>query len=48
MRRAMEYLLSDPEAAKAQARRGLETVLTHHTCRHRAQQLSTILEESLS
>jgi spore maturation protein CgeB len=48
MRRAMEYLLSDPEAAKAQALRGLETVLTHHTCRHRAQQLSTILEESLS
>jgi spore maturation protein CgeB len=48
MRRAMEYLLSDPNAAKAQALRGLETVLTHHTCWHRAQQLSTILEESLS
>jgi spore maturation protein CgeB len=48
MRRAMEYLLSDPEAAKAQALRGLETVLTHHTCRHRAQQLSTTLEESFS
>jgi spore maturation protein CgeB len=48
MRRAMAYLLNDPEAAKAQALRGLETVLTHHTCRHRAQQLSTILEESLS
>jgi spore maturation protein CgeB len=48
MRRAMEYLLSDPEAAKAQAMRGLETVLAHHTCGHRAQQLTTILEESLS
>jgi spore maturation protein CgeB len=48
MRRAMKYVLRDPEAAKAQALRGLETVLTHHTCRHRAQQLSTILEESLS
>jgi spore maturation protein CgeB len=48
MRRAMEYLLGDPKAAKAQALRGLETVLTHHTCSHRAQQLSTILEESLS
>jgi spore maturation protein CgeB len=48
MRRAMEYLLSNPEAAKAQALRGLETVLTRHTCRHRAQQLSTVFEESLS
>lgn len=48
MRCAMKYLLSDPKAATAQALRGLETVLTHHTCRHRAQQLSTILEESLS
>jgi spore maturation protein CgeB len=48
MRRAIEYMLSDPEAAKAQALRGLETVLTHHTCRHRAQQLSTMFEESLS
>jgi spore maturation protein CgeB len=48
MRRAMEHLLNDPEEAQAQAQRGLETVLTHHTCWHRAQQLSTILEESLS
>ena len=45
---AMQHLLDDPEAAKAQALRGLETVLAHHTCRHRAQQLSTLLEESLS
>jgi spore maturation protein CgeB len=48
MRRAMEYLLSDPEAARAQALRGLETVLTHHTCGHRARQLSTLFEESFS
>jgi spore maturation protein CgeB len=48
MRRAMEYLLNDPDEAQAQALRGLETVLAHHTCRHRAQQLSSILEESLS
>lgn len=48
MRRAMEYLLSDPEAATAQALRGLETILTRHTCRHRAEQLSILLEESLS
>ena len=48
MRGAMQCLLDDPEAAAAQARRGLETVLAHHTCRHRAQQLTTIFEESLS
>ena len=48
MRCAMQRLLDDPEAAAAQAQRGLETVLSRHTCRHRAQQLSTIFEESLS
>jgi spore maturation protein CgeB len=48
MHRAMEYLLADPEAAEAQAQRGLETVLAHHTCWHRAQQLSATFEESLS
>lgn len=48
MRRAMEYLLNDREAAQAQALRGLETIVAHHTCRHRAQQLITIFEESLS
>lgn len=45
MRRAMEHLLDDPEAATAQAKRGLQTVLERHTCRHRAEQLTTILEE---
>ncbi len=48
MRRAMEYLLTDTEAAQAQAQRGLETLLARHTCRHRAQQLATILEDLLS
>lgn len=48
MRTAIEYLLDDPETARAQALRGLETVLTRHTCRQRAQQLSTILEEELA
>ena len=48
MRRAMEFLLSDPEAAEQQALHGLETVLARHTCRHRAEQLVTIFEESLS
>ena len=46
MRRGMEYLLNDSEAAHAQAKRGLDTVLAHHTCRHRAEQLSRIVEES--
>jgi spore maturation protein CgeB len=48
IRQTMEYLLDDPETAAAQALHGLETVLARHTCRHRAQQLSTIFEESLS
>ncbi len=48
MRRAVEFLLGDRGAAEAQALRGLETILAHHTCRHRAQQLITIFEESLS
>ncbi len=45
MRRAMQYLLSDREAAQAQAAQGLETVLKNHTCAHRALQLTEILEE---
>lgn len=45
MRRAMEYLLGDTAAAEAQARRGLETVLERHTCGHRAEELTAILEE---
>ena len=44
--RAIEALLNDPAAAQAQAARGLETVLASHTCRHRAEQLTSILEES--
>ncbi len=47
MRTAMVELLGDPELAAAQAARGLETVLTHHTCRHRAEQVTSILEELL-
>jgi spore maturation protein CgeB len=47
MRTAMQGLLSDPKAAKAQALRGLETVLSRHTCRHRAEQLTSICEEVL-
>jgi spore maturation protein CgeB len=43
---AMERLLSDEQIATAQAQRGLETILSRHTCRHRAEQLSFILQES--
>lgn len=44
---ALQSLFSDPKEAKAQAARGLETVLARHTCRHRAEQLSSICEEVL-
>ncbi|MDP9039778.1 MAG: glycosyltransferase [Acidobacteriota bacterium] len=47
MKRAMERLLSEPRVAELQALRGLETVLSRHTCRHRAEQLSSICEELL-
>jgi spore maturation protein CgeB len=47
MKRGMEKLLSDKSAAKAQALYGLETVLSRHTCRHRAEELSSICEEVL-
>lgn len=45
MVRTMEHLFSDQQAARTQAQRGLETVLARHTCRHRAEQLSSIFEE---
>lgn len=48
MTRAIEMLLSDSAAAEAQARRGLETILARHTCRHRAEQLLEICEEVLA
>lgn len=41
----MERLLSDKKAAQEQAARGLETVLTRHTCEHRAEELTAICEE---
>ena len=47
MKAAVGELLKNPELAERQARRGLETVLSHHTCRHRAQQLTSILEDLL-
>lgn len=48
MRQALHDLLHDPDLARDQALRGLETVLDRHTCRHRAEQLSLILTEDLA
>ena len=48
MKAAMQTLLQNTEAAQHQASRGLETVLAHHTCLHRARQLTSICEEILS
>ncbi len=45
MREAMRYLLDHPEAAEAQAARGLESVLARHTCDHRASELIDICNE---
>lgn len=45
MRSALQSLLTDPRQAEEQAARGLETVLARHTCRHRAEQLTSICEE---
>lgn len=42
---AMRRLLHEPRLAQEQAARGLETVLAHHTCAHRAAQLMDIIEE---
>jgi spore maturation protein CgeB len=43
----MRDLLDSPKLAASQAQRGLETILARHTCRHRAEQLITTLEEEL-
>ena len=48
MKAALAEILANPAAAQLQACRGLETVLGHHTCDHRAQQLTTICEGLLS
>ena len=44
MRSAVRHWMEDEKAGRAVALSGQETVLEHHTCRHRAEQLSTILE----
>lgn len=48
MTTAIEHLLRDRAAAEAQALRGLETILSRHTCAHRAEELTYICEELLS
>jgi spore maturation protein CgeB len=45
MKSAMKRLLEDKSAADQQALRGLETILSRHTCRHRAEELTSICEE---
>jgi spore maturation protein CgeB len=45
---AIEALLTDPARAREQALRGVETILSRHTCRHRAEQLMDICEEVLA
>lgn len=47
MTAAMQHLLTNQDAAAEQAARGMETVLQHHTCAHRAQQFLQIAEELL-
>ena len=47
MAATMHRLLRHPDEAAAQAARGRETVLARHTCRHRAEQLTGILEDLL-
>jgi spore maturation protein CgeB len=47
MTSAIEHLLRDRAAAEAQALRGLETILSRHTCAHRAEELTCICEELL-
>ena len=45
MQAAISTLLSDGKAAQAQAQHGLETIRLRHTCRHRAEQLTSYCEE---
>ena len=47
MRAAIRHWMEDEGAAQEFALSGQDTVLDRHTCRHRAEQLSTILEDLL-
>ena len=48
MQQHVERLLDHPKQARDQAQRGLETILARHTCRHRAEELTSICEEVLA
>jgi spore maturation protein CgeB len=43
----LRFLFAEPEGAREQAERGRETVMTRHTCDHRARELMAICEEVL-
>lgn len=45
MKRALRELIADPARRAELAQRGLETILTRHTCAHRARDLLTIASE---
>ncbi len=45
MKRHLSFLLNEPEAAKAMAAHGLQTVLSRHTCAHRVDELMAIVAE---
>jgi spore maturation protein CgeB len=45
MRNHLRALVADPAMRAEQARRGLETIQARHTCRHRVDELLTILDE---
>ena len=47
MRAAIRFWFENEDQAINQAKQGQQTVLERHTCRHRAEQLSTILEDML-
>jgi spore maturation protein CgeB len=48
IKEAMQQILQDPAQAREQAVRGMETVLAHHTCAHRAQELTAICQNVLA
>jgi spore maturation protein CgeB len=46
MQEHMRYLLSDPESAQAMARHGHQTIVARHTCRHRVDELLSIVDQT--
>ena len=45
MQTHLRFLLDNPEQARAQAQRGLQTILAKHTCAHRVNELLAIYDE---